>query len=123
VLSEFAVDVGLVGLIGLFFIYAGHFHHDRRHADATELTVTVPIWLRSMLRSGPGPVRLVSAAFEVYGAGMLVLSALWVVLGSDSAMASRALGAWLLVGLLLIFVLNVVSSVLGRRQPGNDARP
>ena len=111
----------LLGVVGLFFAYAGHLQHDRGHSCASGWIVDVPDSLRPLLRQGPGPVRAVSVAFEVYGVGMLLLAMLDLVSGGG-ATPTFALAAWFIGGILTIGIVDTAAEVQGWRQRRSGRR-
>jgi hypothetical protein len=108
-------SLALLGLVGLFFAYAGHFQHDRGYSGPSGWIVDVPDSLRPLLRHGPGPVRAVSVAFEVYGVGLLLLAILDLVAGGGRT-PTFALTAWFVGGILTIGIVDTASEVQGWRE-------
>jgi hypothetical protein len=120
--TEFAI---LLGVMGLPLIWFGWFHHDRGWSgDDGVLMARPPGWLRALTRHGDGPVRAVSVALEVYGAGLTVLGFASAAAGPNARFLVQAQAAWLLVGIPVIGIADAYPSVRGwvrrNRHPDVD---
>jgi hypothetical protein len=77
-----------------------------------------------MTRHGDGPVRAVSVAWEVYGAGLTVLGFASAAAGPNAMLLVQAQAAWLLGGIPVIGIADAYASVRGwvrrRRHPDVD---
>jgi hypothetical protein len=113
----------LTALFGLGMFLFGYFAHDRYLGNRAGIVSTnPPTWIRQLTRSGIGPLRSVSLAFELYGIGLVCLAGLVLVSGVKSGILIATLSAWFLVGIPAIGIVDAVTSLQSRLRRDREGR-
>jgi hypothetical protein len=111
----------LLVIIGLGMLLYGRLHHDRYMDDRAGIVTTAPPrWVRLLTRNGDGPLRAVSVAWEVFGAGLFLLATAVVITGTRAPIFVWSMSAWLLAGIIAIGTVDAISFAQGwlRRRRG-----
>lgn len=91
----------------------------RRNPDRTVdrgIWASPPTWVRTFAGGGSGPISIMNLSFEIYGAGMAILGLAAGLVRPDPAIAEFLLATWVLGGVFLLTVAEVVLALLARRR-------
>ena len=105
----------LLALFGAGILLMGRKGHDRGPEHGGEWA-RPPSWLRVLARPGPGPLRIMDLAFEIYGAGLMVLALAVVAVGTNATFLIVCLAAWLGGGIPVLGATDAVLSIQGWRR-------